>query len=256
MPELGYARPTQLVRGRFRRSSGLRRPLFALRPHEPENTGCGAQLQDEATLVRGQGLEVVRAVEARRVVVDRVGHDHSPARRACRGDDRAKRVNEQLGAESPSVQALIEGQLGQQNRRDSPRGAVTQASRRALSLDEMRSQGEVAGELRRARPELSVAASERSGPSRGRPRAAPQHTPQPDRPFAWHAPGRGAGGPAPTADVATAARADDPQTETPHTTRRGQAHEAECSRSRPLRVAGAPLYSAALRARLHSLRRA
>src|SRR6185312_3738040 len=79
-----------------------------LRPRKVERMGDCAQLEDEPMGIARRRLEVMCAVEAGGVVVDRVHDDETPAGRARGVDDRGERVDEQLAAEPVAVEAFVE----------------------------------------------------------------------------------------------------------------------------------------------------
>ena len=84
------------------------------------------------------------AVETRGARVDRVDHHEAPARRTRGSDDRGQRVYQQLGAESLAVQALVKGQLGEENGGDLLGCAAAHTSRELAALDDVGGKGEVA----------------------------------------------------------------------------------------------------------------
>lgn len=83
-------------------------------------------------------------IEARGFLIHRVNHDEAPAGGARGHDDRSQSMNQQLGAEPSTVQTLIKGQLGKEDRGDALRRPAANTSRSVITLHQMRGKGEVA----------------------------------------------------------------------------------------------------------------
>ena len=81
-----------------------------------------------------QGFEVVVAVERGGGVVDGVHDDELSVGAASGLDDGVERDHEQLVAEVLAVEMLGEGALGEQDRRDVPRGASARLLRVSRSI--------------------------------------------------------------------------------------------------------------------------
>ena len=116
-------------------------------PWFSEGPGDGAQFLDEPVRIARQRYEVVVFVELRRTAVDGVDHGHLPAGGTGCGQCGLQRPDEELGAQTLAVVAPVEGELGEEDCRDVPRGAVANSGRDLLAFDEVRSEGEVSGGL-------------------------------------------------------------------------------------------------------------
>lgn len=106
-------------------------------PWLSEGLRDGAQLLDEPVRIARQGYEVVVLVELRRTVVDGVDYRHLPAGGTGCGQCGLQPSNEKLGAQTLTVVAPVEGELGKEDCRDVP----------GVAFDEVRSEGEVSGDL-------------------------------------------------------------------------------------------------------------
>ncbi len=116
-------------------------------PWLSEGLGDGAQLLDEPVRITRQRYEVVVLVELRRAAVDCVDYDHLPSGGTGCGQCGLQPSDEKLGAQTLTVVAPVEGKLGEEDCRDVARGAAANSGRDLLAFDEVRSEGEVSGDL-------------------------------------------------------------------------------------------------------------
>ena len=123
-----------------------RRPSRSLRPREPEPACGGAELHRQAMGVAARRLEVVGAVEARGVLVDRVHDDELAAGGAGGGHDLGERVDEQLVAKSLALKAAIQGELREQDRGNRARSATADPGWRFVTCKGVRGDRKVAGD--------------------------------------------------------------------------------------------------------------
>jgi hypothetical protein len=116
-------------------------------PWLSESLGDGAQLLDEPVTITRQRYEVVALVEARRTAVDGVDHGHLPASGTGCAQCGLQPPDEKLGAQTLTVVAPVEGELGEEDCRDVAGRAAANSERDLLAFDEVRSEGEVSSDL-------------------------------------------------------------------------------------------------------------
>lgn len=126
------------------RTDGHRHGHGVPRPWCPEGLRYGAELADQSSRPAGKHLEVVALVELPGVVVDGVDQHDSSSRATGGVEDRPERVDEQVNAEPGSVQPGIDGELGQEDRRDLMGRTTGEPRCGVVAHEEVRRQCEVA----------------------------------------------------------------------------------------------------------------
>lgn len=92
----------------------------------------------------GYWLEIVSHVERCGAVVDGIDDNEAAPSGARGAQDRGESLYEQFRAQTFAMQAAVEGEFGEKDRRNPARRAAPDASRRLFAFDEEGGDGEVA----------------------------------------------------------------------------------------------------------------